>query len=138
MESEQFVKAVNQFNNGDFFSAHDSFEEIWINCRTREKEFLQGLVQLSVGMFNLVSWNFKGAVSQLRKSVEKLEKFDPKISKIDVFYVVSKAKTLIFELEDFQKTDNVKSLQKLITHFIFPIKYQKENHYGDKDNRRMY
>jgi len=133
-ESQQFAKAVEQFNNGDFFSAHDSFEEIWMDCRTKEKEFLQGLVQLSVGMFHLVSGNFKGAVSQLRKSVEKLEKFHPKFSKIDVFYLVSKAKTLIFEIEDFQKTDNVKSLQKLITHFIFPIKYHKENHYGDKDN----
>ena len=133
-ESEKFVKAVEQFNNGDFFSAHDLFEELWIDCRTHEKEFFQGFVQLSVGMFHLVSGNFKGAVSQLHKSVEKLEKFTPKFSEIDVFYVVSKAKTLIFEIEDFQKTDNLKSLQKLITHYIFPIKYHKENHYGDKDN----
>ncbi|MFA4924171.1 MAG: DUF309 domain-containing protein [Ignavibacteriaceae bacterium] len=133
-ESKQFVKAVDQFNNRDFFSAHDSFEEIWIDCRTYEKEFLQGLVQLSVGMFHLISGNFKGSASQLRKSVEKLEKFHREFAKIDVFYVVSKAKTLIFEREDFQKTDKIKSLQKLTTHFIFSIKYQKENHYGDKDN----
>ncbi|MFA6597842.1 MAG: DUF309 domain-containing protein [Ignavibacteriaceae bacterium] len=132
--SELFDKAVAQFNNGDFFSAHDSFEELWMECGTGEKEFLQGLVQLSVGMFHLVSGNFKGAVSQLRKSVEKLEKFHPDFSKIDVFYLVSKTKNLIFEIEDLKKTEYSKSLQKLITHYIFPIKYYKENHYGDKDN----
>lgn len=132
--SNKFLTAIDHFNNADFFSAHDSFEEIWMECRTGEKEFLQGLVQLSVGMFHLISGNLKGAVSQLRKSIEKLDKFSPKISKIDVFYVVSKSKNLIFEIEDFQKSDDSQSLQKLITHFIFPIKYQKENRYGDKDN----
>lgn len=132
--SNNFLSAIEQFNNADFFSAHDSFEEIWMDCRTGEKEFLQGLVQLSVGMFHLISGNLKGAVSQLRKSVEKLDKFSPEFYEIDVFYIVSKSKNLIFELEDFQKSDNTKSLQKLITHFIFPIKYQKENRYGDKDN----
>ncbi|NCQ18389.1 MAG: hypothetical protein COW85_04900 [Ignavibacteria bacterium CG22_combo_CG10-13_8_21_14_all_37_15] len=133
-ESEQFVKAVDQFNNADFFTAHDSFEELWSDCRTDGRDFLQGLVQLSVGMFHLISGNFKGAVSQLSKSVEKLERFTPKFSEIDVFYVVSKVKNLIFEIEDFQKNDESKSLKELITYFIFPIKYQKENHYGDKDN----
>jgi len=132
--SDKLLTAIEQFNNADFFSAHDSFEEIWIDCRTGEKEFLQGLVQLSVGMFHFISGNLKGAVSQLRKSVEKLEKFAPEFYEIDVFYVVSKSKNLIFEIEDFQKSDDTKSLQKLITHFIFPIKYQKENRYGNKDN----
>ena len=132
--SNKFLTAIDQFNDADFFSAHDSFEELWIDCRTDERDFLQGLVQLSVGMFHLVSGNLKGAVSQLRKSVEKLDKFSPEFSKIDVFYIVSKSKNLIFELEDFQKSNNIQSLQKLITHFIFPIKYQKENRYGDKDN----
>ncbi|MFA6979940.1 MAG: DUF309 domain-containing protein [Ignavibacteriaceae bacterium] len=132
--SDKLITAIEQFNNADFFSAHDSFEEIWLDCRTGEKEFLQGLVQLSIGMFHLVSGNLNGAVSQLRKSVEKLEKFSPEFSEIDVFYVVSKSKNLIFEIEDFQKSDNSQSLQKLITHFIFPIKNQKENRYGNKDN----
>ena len=132
--SDQLLAAIEQFNKADFFSAHDSFEELWMECRKDDKDFFQGLVQLSVGMFHLISGNLTGAVSQLLKSVEKLEKFVPEFSNIDVFYVVSKAKNLIFEIQDFQKKDDLKSLQELITHFIFPIKYQKENHYGDKDN----
>lgn len=132
--SNKFLTAIDHFNNADSFSAHDSFEELWIDCRTDERDFLQGLVQLSVGMFHLISGNLKGAGSQLRKSVEKLDKFSPEFSNIDVFYIVSKSKNLIFEIEDFQKSNNLQSLQKLITHFIFPIKYQKENRYGDKDN----
>ncbi len=130
----KFLLAVENFNNTDFFSAHDSFEELWIECKTDERDFLQGLVQLSVGMFHFISGNFKGAISQLGKSVKKLEKFAPNFYDIDVFYIVSKSKNLIFEIEDFQKSNNTKSLQKLITHFIFPIKYQKENRYGNKDN----
>lgn len=130
----KFLLAVENFNNTDFFSAHDSFEELWIECKTDERDFFQGLVQLSVGMFHLISGNFKGAISQLDKSVKKLEKFAPNFYDIDVFYIVSKSKNLIFEIEDFQKSNNTKSLQKLITHFIFPIKYQKENRYGNKDN----
>jgi|GEM_PF-3573124 len=132
--SQKFSDAVAQFNDGDFFSAHDSFEALWMDCPENEKVFLQGLVQLSVGMFHFVSGNLRGAASQLKKSVEKLEKFSPEFYKINVFGVVSKSKNLIFEIENFQKSTNNLSLQQLITHFIFPIKYQKENRYGNKDN----
>ncbi|MCB9219020.1 MAG: DUF309 domain-containing protein, partial [Ignavibacteriales bacterium] len=38
-------EGIKLYNNCDFFSAHDFFEDIWMDAEKSEKEFFQGLVQ---------------------------------------------------------------------------------------------
>jgi hypothetical protein len=70
--SDRYQKAIDYFNNGYFFEAHDTFEELWMDDRDEARRFYQGLVQLSTGFYHLVMKNLKGAESQLTKGIQKL------------------------------------------------------------------
>jgi predicted metal-dependent hydrolase len=95
--SNKFLTAIEQFNDVDFFSAHDLFEELWTDCRTHEKELFRGFVQLSVGMFHLVSGNLKGAVSQLRKSVKNLRNLLQNFPRLTFFMLFQRRKLLFLK-----------------------------------------
>lgn len=68
-------EGIRLFNDGAYFEAHDYFEDMWTETETEEKDFYQGLVQVSVGSYHLICGNYTGALSQYQKGVEKLEKF---------------------------------------------------------------
>ncbi|HRI45665.1 MAG: DUF309 domain-containing protein [Ignavibacteriaceae bacterium] len=113
-----FLKAIDFFNDDDFFSAHDLFEEIWVESIGDEKLFFQGLVQVSVAYFHLVSKNYVGAKSMLIKSISKLEKFLPEFNGIDTDALVSKMKLTIFEIDKYFNDNSFiltyKNIPKLI------------------------
>ncbi len=78
------VDGIKLFNDGNYFEAHDYFEELW-NCSvSKEHEFYQGLVQISVGSFHLISKNYNGALSQFSKGVKKLKGFSNNFENMNV------------------------------------------------------
>lgn len=83
------------FNECDFFSAHDFFEDIWMETSGNEKEFFQGLVQISVGCYHLICGNLKGAKSQLSKGNTKLKRFEPELYNINLISLNKKIELLI-------------------------------------------
>lgn len=70
-------QGIELFNQADFFSAHDFFEKCWLECENEDKLFFQGLVQISVGCFHLISGNSRGSISQFNKGILKLNKYLP-------------------------------------------------------------
>ena len=86
------------FNDASFFEAHDFFEEKWIEAGPKERKFLQGLVQVSVGSFHLVSGNYKGAHSQYIKAYNKFRKYISPYENIDLLSLTEQLKELISEL----------------------------------------
>lgn len=86
---------IDLFNECDFFSAHDFFEDIWMETSGNEKEFFQGLVQISVGCYHLICGNLKGAKSQLSKGNTKLKKFEPRLYNINLISLNKKIELLI-------------------------------------------
>jgi predicted metal-dependent hydrolase len=72
---EQFLRGIEEFNQGMFFECHDTLEEIWMEAIGSDRLFLQGLIQVSVGFYHASNGNFKGAESQLRKGIAKLESY---------------------------------------------------------------
>jgi predicted metal-dependent hydrolase len=86
------------FNECDFFSAHDFFEDIWMDADRDEKEFFQGLVQISVGCYHLICGNLKGAKSQLFKGRTKLNNFEPAYYNINLSSLISKVDELLLNI----------------------------------------
>ena len=41
---------VERFNRGEFFAAHEAFEEIWRSTRPEPRDLFQGLVQVAAGL----------------------------------------------------------------------------------------
>ncbi|MBC8145274.1 MAG: DUF309 domain-containing protein [bacterium] len=81
---EQFGLGVAEFNRGEFFECHDTFEELWMEARGERKLFLQGLVQSAVGCFHSMSGNLRGSHSQLTRALEKLDGYRPSFEGVSV------------------------------------------------------
>lgn len=77
MNSEQFSRGIREFNNCSFFECHDTLEDLWHGTRGKDRLFLQGLIQVSVGFYHLFNRNFKGATSQFTRALGKLDLYRP-------------------------------------------------------------
>jgi predicted metal-dependent hydrolase len=72
-EQEAFLRGVAQFNAGFYFECHDTLEEIWTGLRGPSRDFVQGLIQVSVAFYHLSSGNLVGAESLFRRALKRLE-----------------------------------------------------------------
>ncbi|MAT39358.1 MAG: hypothetical protein CL946_07115 [Ectothiorhodospiraceae bacterium] len=70
-----FQKGLEQFNAGEYFDCHDTWEELWRDIRGESRLFYQGLIQVAIGYYHAGNRNFKGAHSQLSKAIEKLSEY---------------------------------------------------------------
>jgi hypothetical protein len=77
-------EGVRLFAAGDYFLAHETLEEHWVEVEASERDFLQGLIQLSVGLLHAGKGNRKGALLQFRKSGSRLEGYPDVHQGIDV------------------------------------------------------
>ena len=104
---ELYLKAIDYFDNGYFFEAHDTFEELWMDDRDEAKRFYQGLVQLSTGFYHLVMNNLKGAESQLTKGVEKLSSYPSIYKDIQVSDIIREVESCVERIQ-LAKSDSSK------------------------------
>lgn len=70
-----FAKGLAQFNDRLFFECHDTLEEIWSGARGAPRDFFQGLIQVAVGFYHLGNGNRAGALTLLRRSLDRLARF---------------------------------------------------------------
>lgn len=70
-----YKQGFDCFNRGDFYNAHEAWEEIWLAETGEEKLFYQGLIQVAAGCHHLQKNKFKPAITCLKKGVEKLSGF---------------------------------------------------------------
>jgi predicted metal-dependent hydrolase len=69
-----FAEAVDLFNRREFFECHEVIELLWKPLpKGPEKRFLQGVLQIAVGLHHLHKGNYAGAKSLLNEGVEKLK-----------------------------------------------------------------
>ena len=71
-----FQDGLKYYTAGNYFEAHESWEEMWSDYYLIDRRFIQGLIQLSVSFVHLENGNIKGAKSLLNKSIEKFEEFN--------------------------------------------------------------
>ena len=79
-----FQDGLNYYRKGEYFEAHESWEELWSDFYLKDRRFVQGLIQLSVSFVHLENNNLKGAKSLLDKCKEKFLEFDESQRGIDI------------------------------------------------------
>lgn len=104
----ELKKGINLFNEGSFFEAHDYFEEMWMEANRENREFYQGFVQVSVGHYHLICENYEGALSQLSKGVEKLEKYSDNFENINLAQFRQNINSIIKQISVFFSKKNYK------------------------------
>jgi uncharacterized protein len=72
VDSDQYFRGINLFNNAKFFDAHEALEDIWRAAPTENKKFLQGLVQVAVAFHHYSTGNRVGMRSVLERAIRNL------------------------------------------------------------------
>src|SRR5580704_14814540 len=64
----RYLAGIVLFNRGDYFEAHEVWEELWMESAGAEKRFYQGLIQAAVGLCHFCNGNVRGAVKLYHSS----------------------------------------------------------------------
>jgi uncharacterized protein len=75
--SDQLERGRVAFNRGDYFCAHELWEEVWHGLIGDERILVQGLIQIAAGFHHLQHHRPRPAESLLRKGLEKLSRGTP-------------------------------------------------------------
>ena len=75
--SKRFERGIREFNAGDFYASHDTWEDVWMDVRGPERPFFQGMIQVAVGYYHLSCENYAGAEHLLSRGIRKLEPYSP-------------------------------------------------------------
>ena len=80
---------VQQYNDGYFFEAHETLEDLWMQSPWPIRRFLQGVIQLAAAFVHFVRHEYPGTIRLLGHAHEKLGDFAPQYMGIDVERLLS-------------------------------------------------
>lgn len=95
---DELLRAIEQFNCGDWFKCHETLEELWVGGKGELRDFYQGMLQLAVALHHWRNGNFKGAVVLLRGGGDLLSRVTPVCQRVDVATLMADAGRLLAEL----------------------------------------
>ena len=62
----RYLAGVLFFNAGDYFEAHEVWEDLWADSHGDERKFVQGLIHAAVGLHHFSAGNLGGAAKLFR------------------------------------------------------------------------
>ncbi|MEO8216074.1 MAG: DUF309 domain-containing protein [Acidobacteriota bacterium] len=74
-ESAGIAAGVELFNRGDFWHAHEAWEEIWLAATGERRRFLQGMIQLAAAFHHLQRGTLRGAGRLIAEAEQKTREF---------------------------------------------------------------
>lgn len=57
----RYLAGVELFNRGEYFDAHEAWEELWMDCPAADRRFYQSLIQAAVSLYHCGRGNRAGA-----------------------------------------------------------------------------
>ena len=63
------------YRRGEFFAAHEHWEDVWNTLKEPEKSFLQALIQLTAAFHHLSARNSVGAAGLLHNASRRLQRY---------------------------------------------------------------
>jgi uncharacterized protein len=78
------ARGLELIRNGAYFEAHEELEDEWREAAAEERDFLQGLVHVSVAWYQAGRGNRVGCGRQLEKAERRLAPYAPAHRGVDV------------------------------------------------------
>ncbi|MGA7931556.1 MAG: DUF309 domain-containing protein [Candidatus Sulfotelmatobacter sp.] len=78
------AEGLRLYDAGEFFTAHEAWESVWLRSPEPEKTFLQGLIQVTAAFHHLQRNNPLGAMLLLQAALERLDRYPPCFGGISV------------------------------------------------------
>jgi uncharacterized protein len=80
----ELAEGLRCYNAGQFFAAHEAWEELWLTSREPEKTFLQGLIQVAAAFHHLQRNNPLGTALLLQAALTRLERYPARFGGVSV------------------------------------------------------
>ncbi|HYG63011.1 MAG TPA: DUF309 domain-containing protein [Thermoanaerobaculia bacterium] len=78
-------EGIELFNRGDFYDAHETWEDVWRSTTPEPKDLFQGLIQVAAGMHQILDLHrTAGPRTTLAKARRRLEPYLPAALGLDV------------------------------------------------------
>ncbi|MCL0102020.1 DUF309 domain-containing protein [Dehalococcoidia bacterium] len=103
--SPKLTQAIKEFNQQDYFQAHDTLEVLWMPETGPTRPFYQGLIQIAVGLLHAQRGNRKGATSLLSQGLEKLSLFPTPCLGVDSTDLMTQIRSFLEELRALSAED---------------------------------
>ena len=89
---------IKFFNAGQYFEAHEAWEELWRQTGGPLRLYYQGLVQTAVGLHHLAKGNLNGARAQLGKALQKLKQYPETFCRIDNLNLIAEIQSALHDV----------------------------------------
>lgn len=99
IDRELLLKASGLFNRKLYFECHDLLEEAWSEAKGDDRDLLQSLIHVSVGLYHVAAGNHRGAKSLLERGVLGLEPFLPTRDGLDLLGLSGQARRCLEKTE---------------------------------------
>ena len=70
----RFYSGIQSFNSGNFYEAHDLFEDLWHECDEPKRRWIHGMVQISVAMHHHSTGNLNGSLLLLAEGISRMRR----------------------------------------------------------------
>jgi predicted metal-dependent hydrolase len=80
----KYERGIELFNRGEYFDAHEVWEELWMECQAAERRFFQALIQAAVALHHFERGNHTGAARLFRSGRDYMAPFRPAHRGLDV------------------------------------------------------
>jgi predicted metal-dependent hydrolase len=78
------AEGLRLYEAGEFFTAHEAWESVWLAAPEPEKTFLQGLIQVTAAFHHLQRNNPLGTTLLLQAALRRLDRYPPGFGGISV------------------------------------------------------
>lgn len=79
------AEGLHLYNSGEYFTAHEAWETVWLAAPEPERTFLQALIQVTAAFEHLKrNDNQLGATRLLTAALRRLQPYPPQFGNLDV------------------------------------------------------
>jgi hypothetical protein len=80
----EVIRGITLFDAGDYFEAHEAFENAWREEPGPIRDLYRGILQVAVGYYHILRGNYVGARKMIQRSRRWLAPFPDEIAGIDL------------------------------------------------------
>jgi hypothetical protein len=80
----RYLAGVDHFNRGEYFEAHEVWEDLWHDTAGPDRRFYQGLIQAAVAVYHASNGNVPGARRLFHSGRRYMSAFPPRHLGLDI------------------------------------------------------
>lgn len=77
MPDPRYLAGVDLFNRGEYFDAHEVWEDLWLDCPGADRRFYQSLIQAAVALYHWGNGNAAGATRLFQSGKRYMAPYRP-------------------------------------------------------------